>query len=98
MAKKVIYTEVKSIKLTKIQSETLKIIKNKEYYFIESNHDVGMLLESSRPNLLKRRILSFKGHLSNEQCAYYLVELVGENDGYCLSMPFIQGLNSRDIK
>ena len=61
-----------------IPSETLKIIKNKDYYFIESNHDVGMLLESSRPNLLKRRILSFKGHLSNEQCAYYLVELVGE--------------------
>lgn len=61
-----------------IPAETLNLIKNKEYYFIEANHDLDMLLESPRPNLLKRRILSLKGHLSNEQCAYYLLELIGK--------------------
>lgn len=36
---------------------------------IESNHDIGMLQCGSYPYLLKRRILSDKGHLSNEMCA-----------------------------
>lgn len=35
---------------------------------VESNHDVEMLLEGSYPADLKRRILSKRGHLSNEDC------------------------------
>ena len=36
---------------------------------LESNHDVGMLRYGSYPYVLKRRILSDIGHLSNELCA-----------------------------
>lgn len=36
---------------------------------IESNHDVRMLQNGAYPYYLKRRILSDKGHLSNDACA-----------------------------
>ena len=36
---------------------------------IEANHDTEMLEEGSYPPFLKRRILSPRGHLSNEDCA-----------------------------
>ena len=35
---------------------------------IESNHDVSMLITGPYPYTLKRRILSERGHLSNEDC------------------------------
>ena len=43
---------------------------------LESNHDVGMLRCGPYPYILKRRILSDVGHLSNELCAQTAVELV----------------------
>ncbi len=42
---------------------------------IESNHDVLMLKNGSYPFYLKQRILSDKGHLSNEICAKTIVKL-----------------------
>lgn len=38
---------------------------------IESNHDVQMLRDGSYPYYLKKRILSGRGHLSNEDCACF---------------------------
>lgn len=43
--------------------------------FIESNHDVKMLLNGPYPYYLKQRILSEHGHLSNENCGKALVRL-----------------------
>ena len=43
---------------------------------LESNHDVGMLRNGRYPYFLKRRILSDRGHLSNDECAAVLPELV----------------------
>ncbi len=43
---------------------------------IESNHDVRMLENGSYPYVLKRRILSDCGHLSNEACAAELPSLL----------------------
>ncbi len=42
---------------------------------LESNHDVGMLKNGAYPYPLKRRILSERGHLSNEDCARELPAL-----------------------
>ncbi|MBQ9227191.1 MAG: MBL fold metallo-hydrolase [Eubacterium sp.] len=44
--------------------------------FLESNHEVMMLENGPYPYLLKQRILSRKGHLSNSDCAAYATELV----------------------
>ncbi len=43
---------------------------------LESNHDSGMLKFGSYPFVLKRRIMSELGHLSNEVCAEECVRLV----------------------
>ena len=40
-----------------------------EAVVIESNHDIDMLRHGSYPDILKRRILSNRGHLSNEDSA-----------------------------
>ncbi|CCX37786.1 metallo-beta-lactamase domain protein [Clostridium sp. CAG:1013] len=47
-----------------------------EFVVVESNHDKEMLRCGPYPYYLKRRILSERGHLSNEDCAAFLPELV----------------------
>ena len=48
---------------------------NADIMLIESNHDPAMLEGSARPPWLKRRIRE-RGHLSNEACARFVVEVV----------------------
>jgi phosphoribosyl 1,2-cyclic phosphodiesterase len=43
---------------------------------LESNHDVEMLRSGMYPYWLKQRILSEKGHLSNEACSQTAMQLV----------------------
>ena len=62
-----------------IYEKTLQKIQNCNYYIMESNHDVCMLLETNRPQSLKDRILGDQGHLSNDDCALYLSEVIGPN-------------------
>ena len=44
---------------------------------VESNHDIGMLRGGPYPYILKKRILSDSGHLSNSACAEALPYFVG---------------------
>lgn len=60
-----------------IKEEILPLISNADYYILESNHDVGMLMKTSRPYVLKTRILSDSGHLSNESCGMILNKVIG---------------------
>lgn len=53
-------------------------LKNADAYLIESNHDVSMLRMGGYPWPLKQRILSDKGHLSNEDGALALVDMIGD--------------------
>lgn len=46
---------------------------------IESNHDIELVKNGPYPGQLKRRILSKRGHLSNEDCAKALVALYAKN-------------------
>lgn len=47
-----------------------------EYVMLEANHDEEMLRYGEYPPMLKRRIFSMLGHLSNAQCACFARELV----------------------
>lgn len=47
--------------------------------FLEANHDVHMLQVGRYPYYLKRRILSDRGHLSNENCGRLLCRLLHDN-------------------
>lgn len=51
-------------------------LKNCDYLYIEANHQPSMVHASSRPQIYKQRVLSRQGHLSNEQCAELIAEIV----------------------
>ncbi len=55
---------------------TVDHLKNLDVALVESNHDVNMLEVGPYPYPLKRRILSEKGHLSNESAGHLLSEIL----------------------
>lgn len=59
-----------------ISEEILNAISGCDLIYIESNHDETMLREGSYPYQLKKRILSDKGHLSNDDCDTVLTKLI----------------------
>ncbi len=71
--------ERKAAVATDIGCMTNKIMNNLigcDLVMIESNHDIGMLENGIYPYYLKRRILSDRGHLSNEACSEAVSQLV----------------------
>jgi len=46
---------------------------------IESNHDIEMLENSGRPDILKQRIREI-GHLSNDECADFLAHVLNKSE------------------
>ncbi|KAA0546046.1 MBL fold metallo-hydrolase [Bacillus sp. BGMRC 2118] len=54
------------------------IIRNADVYVFESNHDVEMLRMGRYPWNIKRRILSDVGHVSNEDAALALADVIGD--------------------
>lgn len=55
-----------------------RIIENADAYVFESNHDVQMLRMGRYPWNIKRRILSDVGHVSNEDAALAMSEVIGD--------------------
>lgn len=55
------------------------LIENANAYLVESNHDIGMLREGPYPWSLKQRILGDRGHLSNEDGALVMCDVIGSN-------------------
>ena len=51
-------------------------VTGSDLILLESNHDRGMLQNGPYPYFLKERILSDRGHLSNEACAKAAVKLL----------------------
>ncbi|HZJ89336.1 MAG TPA: MBL fold metallo-hydrolase [Bacilli bacterium] len=62
-----------------ISKTNLRLMANADIYIIEANHNVRLLLATSRPFALKQRILGDNGHLSNEESAHYIAEIIGLN-------------------
>lgn len=58
-----------------------KIYKS-DVLLLESNHDIDMLVKGSYPYVLKERILSDYGHLSNENAGKLLNEIICEKLKY----------------
>lgn len=53
-----------------VKNDYLDLIKEADYLYLEFNHDIGKLHQTSRPPILKQRILSDNGHLNNHDAAY----------------------------
>ncbi|MCS1392996.1 MBL fold metallo-hydrolase [Lysinibacillus boronitolerans] len=59
-----------------VDKSMLNAMRHSDIYIIEANHEPRMVEASDYPNSVKARILSHVGHLSNEQTATALKELV----------------------
>ena len=80
-----------------IKSKYFKLLKNRDVYFLESNHDIEMLTHGPYPEWLKRRVLSDEGHLSNQACGFYLSKLIGDNTKKILLMHLSEVNNDSEI-
>lgn len=60
-----------------INKKYIPILTNRELYIIESNHDEKMLMDGPYPFILKQRVISDKGHLSNHTTGKLLAEVIG---------------------
>lgn len=61
-----------------VSDEIKGVAKNADAYIFESNHDLNMLRMGRYPWNVKRRILGDAGHISNEDAALALSEIVGD--------------------
>ena len=59
-----------------VPNKYYNILSTIKVVLLESNHDVLMQKRSGRPWVLINRVLSQKGHLSNEQCVEVLSKIV----------------------
>ena len=80
-----------------IHKRILNLIENKNYYIIESNHDTEMLINGPYPLYLQKRILSDKGHISNDFCGTYLSKIIGEKTKKIILAHLSKTNNSPDI-
>ncbi|MGI6608022.1 MAG: MBL fold metallo-hydrolase [Erysipelotrichaceae bacterium] len=80
-----------------LSDKNIKIIKNANYYIMESNHDPEMLLNTTRPKVIKSRILSDYGHLSNEDCGYALSQCINEDTKEIVLAHISQEANTREL-
>ena len=79
-----------------LKTSFLPLIRDADYYILESNHDVGMLMETSRPRYLKARIFSDAGHLNNEDCASILEQVITNRTRMAVLAHISQEANTRE--
>ena len=79
-----------------VNSRYLPLLKNADYIILESNHDVGMLMRTRRPQYLKARICGDDGHLCNEDCAEILTKIVSPNTRHIILAHISQEANTRE--
>ena len=80
-----------------INNAYLESMKNKNVYIFESNHDINMLMTGPYPYILKQRVVSDKGHLSNIQSGNYLKDLIGDKTEKIVLAHLSEINNTKDI-
>lgn len=75
-----------------------KLLKDKDAYIIESNHDVQMLMDNPHyPYHIKQRILSDKGHLSNKDSAAYVSNFISNKTKNIILIHLSENNNTEDL-
>ena len=80
-----------------INTSIQETIKNSNIYFLESNHDVDMLKNGTYPWPLKQRVLSTRGHLSNDNCSDVIESVVKGNGEVIILSHLSKDNNSPEI-
>jgi phosphoribosyl 1,2-cyclic phosphodiesterase len=73
------------------------IISNADVFVFESNHDVQMLRMGRYPWNIKRRILSDVGHVSNEDAALAMGDVIGDRTRRIYLAHLSQDNNMKDL-
>lgn len=73
------------------------IIRGADAFVFESNHDVNMLQMGSYPWSTKRRILSDVGHVSNEDAAIAMSDVIFEKDTHIYLSHLSKDNNMKDL-
>jgi phosphoribosyl 1,2-cyclic phosphodiesterase len=66
--------------LGKVTPEVAEALRNSDLAVLEANHDLEMLRNGPYPQYLKQRVLSRKGHISNDECAKALATASSSSD------------------
>ena len=72
-------------------------LKNLDAYIIESNHDEKMLMDGPYPYILKQRVISDKGHLSNRYTGRFLCNSIGKKTKYIVLAHISENNNTEDL-
>lgn len=80
-----------------INRKYLNRMTQKDIYVIESNHDEVMLMDGPYPRFLKERVISDRGHLSNNTTAKYLRKIIGQNTKYIILAHLSEVNNTEDL-
>ncbi len=80
-----------------IKSKYFKLLKNRDIYLLESNHDIELLTHGPYPEWLKKRILSDEGHLSNQAAGFYLSKLIGDKTKKVMLMHLSETNNNPEV-
>ena len=80
-----------------VSKKNRNLIHDLNYYIIEPNHDVKMLMNTRRPLFLKNRILGDTGHLNNEDSARLMCEVIGKDTKEIALAHLSQEANSKDV-
>ncbi|TWL35598.1 putative metallo-hydrolase YycJ [Bacillus licheniformis] len=73
------------------------IIRSANAFVFESNHDVGMLQMGRYPWNIKRRILSDVGHVSNEDAALAMTDVIGDETSRIYLAHLSQDNNMKEL-
>lgn len=73
------------------------LINESDTFVFEANHDVNMLMMGRYPWNVKRRILSDKGHVSNEDAAHALADVIGTQRTHIYLAHLSKDNNMKDL-
>lgn len=80
-----------------IHTKYFPLLQNQNLYIFESNHDIEKLMDGPYSHELKIRILSDRGHLSNQDASYYLSKFIGQNTHYIILAHLSEENNTEEI-
>ena len=80
-----------------VSDKMIAYIKNSDALIYETNHEENILLSSRYPWKTKQRILSDRGHLSNNDAAKYLKNIIGDKTKNIFLAHLSQENNTKDL-
>ncbi len=80
-----------------INKKYLPKLINKDFYIMETNYNEEMLMNGPYPYLLKQRILSDSGHMSNHYAGSILAKCIGPRTKYVVLAHISENNNTKEL-